>query len=62
MISKNVNKIEEVGNYLELAEFSEDMIFKFGGQEQEQRWMDIAGDEFDIDADDYDVEDLLRKY
>lgn len=62
MISKNVNKIEDVGNYLELAEFSEDMIFKFGGQEQEQRWMDIAGDEFDIDADDYDVEDLLKKY
>ncbi len=62
MISKNVNKIEDVGNYLELAEFSEDMIFKFGGQEQEQRWMDIAGDEFDIDADDYYVEDLLKKY
>ena len=62
MISKNVNKIEDVSNYLELAEFSEDMIYKFGGQEQEQRWMDIAGDEFDIDADDYDVEGLLRKY
>jgi|GEM_PF-6887809 len=62
MIAKNVNKIEDVSNYLELSEFSEDMIFKFGGQEQEQRWMDIAGDEFDIDSDDYDVEDLLRKY
>lgn len=61
MISKNVNT-PEVGNYLELTEFSEDLIFKFGGQEQEQRWMDIAGDEFDIDDDDYDVEDLLRKY
>ena len=62
MISKNVNKIEDVSNFLELAEFSEDLIYKFGGQEQEQRWMDIAGDEFDIDADDYDVEGLLRKY
>jgi len=62
MISKNVNQIEDVSNYLELAEFSEDLIFKFGGQEQEQRWMDLAGDEFDIDDDDYDVEDLLRKY
>lgn len=61
MISKNANKIEEVGSYLELTEFSEDKIFKFGSQEQEQRWMDIAGDEFDID-DDYDVEDLLKKY
>lgn len=62
MISKNVNKVEDTSNYLELAEFSEDMIYKFGGQEQEQRWMDIAGDEFDIDSDDYDVEDLLKKY
>ncbi|HZV61703.1 MAG TPA: hypothetical protein VFF75_04745 [Methylophilaceae bacterium] len=60
MISKNLNKIEDVSNYLELAEFSEEMIFKFGGQEQEQRWMDIAGDEFDIDGDDYDVEDLIK--
>jgi hypothetical protein len=62
MISKNPNKIENAANYLELAEFSEDMIFKFGNQEQEQRWMDIAGDEFDIDEDDYDVENLLKKY
>ena len=36
MISKNLNKIEDVSNYLELSEFSEDLIFKFGGQEQEQ--------------------------
>jgi hypothetical protein len=62
MISKNVNKMEDVSNYLELSEFSEGMIFKFGSQEQEQRWMDIAGDEFDIDDNDYDVEDLLKKY
>jgi len=62
MISKNVNKIEDASNYLELSEFSEDLVFRFGGQEQEQRWMDIAGDEFDIDDDDYDVEGLLRKY
>ena len=62
MISKNVNKVEDTANYVELSEFSEDKIFKFGSQEQEQRWMDIAGDEFDIDNDDYDVGDLLRKY
>ena len=62
MISKNVNKLEDVSSYLELAEFSEDKIFKFGSPEQEQRWMDIVGDEFDIDDDDYDVENLLRKY
>lgn len=61
MISKNFNKTEEVNSYLELSEFSEDMIFKFGGQEQEERWMDLAGEEFDI-ADDYDFEDLLKKY
>lgn len=62
MISKNLNKVEEVGNYLELSEFSEDMIFKFGGQNQEEHWMDLAGEEFDIDDDDYDIEHLLKKY
>ena len=61
MISKNLNKPEDVNSYLELSEFSEDMIFKFGSQEQEEHWMDLAGEEFDI-AEDYDVEALLRKY
>jgi hypothetical protein len=61
MISKNVNKFEDAGSYLELSEFSEDLIFKFGGQEQEQRWMDLAGEEFDVE-DDYNFDDLLKKY
>ena len=61
MISKNFNNSEDVNSYLELSEFSEDMIFKFGGQDQEEHWMDLAGEEFDI-AEDYDVEALLRKY
>lgn len=61
MISKNFNKSEDVNGYLELSEFSEDMVFKFGREDQEEHWMDLAGEEFDI-AEDYDVEALLRKY
>lgn len=60
MIAKNINsRTEEVNKVL--AGFSEDVILKLGNNEQEQRWMDLAGDEVDT-ADDFDLEDLFRKY